>query len=126
MVILIGFTESARLDPANRLVPSVIARNYLKVLRHPLCLGYILINAAAFGALFAYVSVPDSDPPDKRHRRHPSGSAGTIFERYCRGTIRIGRKFGRAVQKSPKHSSVSTTALVRNVMLPSSAWRSAR
>jgi DHA1 family bicyclomycin/chloramphenicol resistance-like MFS transporter len=33
VVILIGFTESARLDPANRLVPSVIARNYLKVLR---------------------------------------------------------------------------------------------
>jgi len=51
----------------------------------------------------------------KRHRRHPSGSAGTVFERYYCGTIRIGRKFGRAVQKSPKHSSVSTTALVRNV-----------
>ena len=56
VAILIGFTESARLDPANRLVPSVIARNYLRVLTHPLCLGYILINAAAFGALFAYVS----------------------------------------------------------------------
>jgi DHA1 family bicyclomycin/chloramphenicol resistance-like MFS transporter len=56
VAILTGFTESARLDPANRLVPSVIARNYLKVLTHPLCLGYILINAAAFGALFAYVS----------------------------------------------------------------------
>src|SRR3981189_3741195 len=36
--------------------PSVIARNYLRVLMHPLCLGYILVNAAAFGALFAYVS----------------------------------------------------------------------
>ena len=23
---------------------------------HPLCLGYILVNAAAFGKLFAYVS----------------------------------------------------------------------
>ena len=56
VAILIGFTECARLDPANRLVPSVIARNYLRVLTHPLCLGYILINAAAFGALFAYVS----------------------------------------------------------------------
>ena len=54
--MLIGFTESARLDPANRLVPSVIARNYLRVLMNPLSLGYILINAAAFGALFAYVS----------------------------------------------------------------------
>ena len=56
LAMLIGFTESARLDPANRLVPSVIARNYLRVLTNPLCLGYILINAAAFGALFAYVS----------------------------------------------------------------------
>ena len=56
LAMLIGFTESARLDPANRLVPSVIARNYLRVLMNPLSLGYILINAAAFGALFAYVS----------------------------------------------------------------------
>jgi MFS transporter, DHA1 family, multidrug resistance protein len=56
LAILIGFTESARPDPANRLVPSVIARNYLRILTHPLCLGYILINAAAFGALFAYIS----------------------------------------------------------------------
>src|SRR6266853_6632504 len=56
LAMLIGFSESARLDPANRLVPSLIARNYLRVLTHPLCLGYILINAAAFGALFAYVS----------------------------------------------------------------------
>ena len=56
LAMLLGFAESARVDPANRLVPSVIARNYLRVLMHPLCLGYILVNAAAFGALFAYVS----------------------------------------------------------------------
>jgi DHA1 family bicyclomycin/chloramphenicol resistance-like MFS transporter len=56
LAVLLGFAESARLDPANRLLPSVIARNYLRVLMHPLCLGYILVNAAAFGALFAYVS----------------------------------------------------------------------
>jgi DHA1 family bicyclomycin/chloramphenicol resistance-like MFS transporter len=56
LAILIGFAESARMDPANHMVPSVIARNYLRVLRNPLCLGYILVNAAAFGALFAYVS----------------------------------------------------------------------
>src|SRR5258708_25098880 len=56
LVMSIGFAESARIDPANRLVPSVIARNYLRVLMHPLCLGYILVNAAAFGALFGYVS----------------------------------------------------------------------
>src|SRR5882724_1855138 len=56
LAMLLGFAESARVDPANRLIPSVIVRNYLRVLRHPLCLGYILVNAAAFGALFAYVS----------------------------------------------------------------------
>ena len=56
LAILLGFAESARVDPANRLAPSIIARNYLRVLMHPLCLGYILVNAAAFGALFAYVS----------------------------------------------------------------------
>jgi DHA1 family bicyclomycin/chloramphenicol resistance-like MFS transporter len=56
LAMVLGFAESARLDPANRLVPSVIARNYVSVLTHPLCLGYILVNAAAFGALFAYVS----------------------------------------------------------------------
>jgi MFS transporter, DHA1 family, multidrug resistance protein len=56
LAISLGFDESARIDPANRLVPSVIGRNYLRVLMHPLCLGYILVNAAAFGALFAYVS----------------------------------------------------------------------
>jgi MFS transporter, DHA1 family, multidrug resistance protein len=49
LAMLRGFTESARIDPANRLVPSVIARNYLRVLMHPICLGYILVNAAAPG-----------------------------------------------------------------------------
>jgi DHA1 family bicyclomycin/chloramphenicol resistance-like MFS transporter len=56
LAVLLGFAESAPIDPANRLVPSVIARNYLRVLMHPLCLGYILVNATTFGALFAYVS----------------------------------------------------------------------
>jgi DHA1 family bicyclomycin/chloramphenicol resistance-like MFS transporter len=56
LAMLLGFGESATLDPANRLVPSVVARNYLRVLTHPFCLGYILVNAAAFGSLFAYVS----------------------------------------------------------------------
>jgi DHA1 family bicyclomycin/chloramphenicol resistance-like MFS transporter len=56
LVMLLGFGESATLDPANRLIPSVVARNYLRVLTKPFCLGYILVNAAAFGSLFAYVS----------------------------------------------------------------------
>jgi DHA1 family bicyclomycin/chloramphenicol resistance-like MFS transporter len=56
LAMLRGFAESARLDPGNRLVPSVVARNYFRVLKHPFCRGYILVNAAAFGSLFAYVS----------------------------------------------------------------------
>jgi MFS family permease len=56
LAMLLGFAESARINPANRLVPSVIARNYLRVLMHPLCLGYILVSSTTFGALFAYVS----------------------------------------------------------------------
>src|SRR6202045_3312469 len=47
LAMSIGFAESARIDPANRLVPSLIARNYLRVLMHPLCLGYILVNASS-------------------------------------------------------------------------------
>jgi DHA1 family bicyclomycin/chloramphenicol resistance-like MFS transporter len=56
LAMLLGFSESATPDPANRLVPSVIVRNYLRVLTHPTCLGYLLVNAAVFGSLFAYVS----------------------------------------------------------------------
>lgn len=56
LVMLLGFRESARLDPANRLLPTVIVRNYVRVLTHSSCLGYLLVNAATFGALFAYVS----------------------------------------------------------------------
>ncbi|MEA2729478.1 MAG: transporter, family, multidrug resistance protein [Acetobacteraceae bacterium] len=50
------FRESARIDPATRLQPAAIARNYLRVLLHPICLGNILCNAAAAGAVFAYIT----------------------------------------------------------------------
>jgi DHA1 family bicyclomycin/chloramphenicol resistance-like MFS transporter len=50
------FAESARLDRAEGLSPAAIWRSYVLVLREPVCLGYILVNAAAFGALFAYIS----------------------------------------------------------------------
>ena len=56
LAILLGFSETATPDRVQRLVPSVVARNYVRVLTHPFCLGYILVNAAAFGSLFAYVS----------------------------------------------------------------------
>ena len=56
LAMLFGFSESARLDPTSRLAPSVVARNYIRVLTHPSCLGYLLVGAATFGSLFAYVS----------------------------------------------------------------------
>jgi DHA1 family bicyclomycin/chloramphenicol resistance-like MFS transporter len=56
LAMLLGLNESARIDPATRLLPSVIVRNYLRVLKHPICLGYILVNAAAIGVIFAYAA----------------------------------------------------------------------
>ncbi len=56
LAMSLGFAESAKIDPANRLMPSVIARNYLRVLTHRACLGYILVNAAGAGAVFAYIT----------------------------------------------------------------------
>ncbi len=50
------FAESAKMAGAARLNPAAILRSYGLVLGHPVALGYILVNAAAFGALFAYIS----------------------------------------------------------------------
>jgi MFS transporter, DHA1 family, multidrug resistance protein len=52
----LGFAESARPNPSSRLTPSGIIRDYLRVMQHPVCRGYIFVNAAAMGAIFAYVS----------------------------------------------------------------------
>ncbi len=51
-----GFSESARIDPNIRLSPAAIIRDYLRVLRNPLCVGYLLCNAAAAAAVFAYIA----------------------------------------------------------------------
>jgi DHA1 family bicyclomycin/chloramphenicol resistance-like MFS transporter len=51
-----GFSESARIDPNKRISPAAIIRDYLQVLPHPVCLGNILCNAAAAGAVFAYIT----------------------------------------------------------------------
>ncbi|MGY4426405.1 DHA1 family bicyclomycin/chloramphenicol resistance-like MFS transporter [Bradyrhizobium sp. JR6.1] len=56
LVAMFGFSESATIDPKLQLSHATILRNYLRVLRHPLCVGYILCNAAAAGAMFAYVA----------------------------------------------------------------------
>jgi DHA1 family bicyclomycin/chloramphenicol resistance-like MFS transporter len=51
-----SFSESARIDPKIRLRPAAIIRDYLRVLLNPLCVGYLLCNAAAAGAVFAYIA----------------------------------------------------------------------
>lgn len=56
VAVSLALAESAKIDPATRFMPSAIVRNYLRVLAHPICLGYILVNACAFGAIFAYAS----------------------------------------------------------------------
>jgi DHA1 family bicyclomycin/chloramphenicol resistance-like MFS transporter len=54
--IWLFFAESARLDKTIRFSPAAILRSYALVLSYPVVLGYILVNAAGFGALFAYIS----------------------------------------------------------------------
>jgi DHA1 family bicyclomycin/chloramphenicol resistance-like MFS transporter len=56
LVAMRGFSESARIDPDLRLNPSAIVRGYFRVLQHPVCVGNILCNAAAAGAVFAYIT----------------------------------------------------------------------
>lgn len=56
LIAMRGFTETARIDPNLRLHPWTIARDYLLVLAHRVCLGNILCNAAAAGAVFAYIT----------------------------------------------------------------------
>ncbi len=52
LVISRGFTESASIDSTSRLAPSTVMRDYLSVFAEPVCIGYILVNAAAAGAVF--------------------------------------------------------------------------
>ncbi len=47
VTIALGFAESARIDDTRRLTPSAVVRSYIRIVRHPLCRGYILVSAAA-------------------------------------------------------------------------------
>jgi DHA1 family bicyclomycin/chloramphenicol resistance-like MFS transporter len=51
-----AFSESARIGPNIHLSPVAIICDYLRVLRNPLCMAYLLCNAAAAGAVFAYIT----------------------------------------------------------------------
>jgi MFS transporter, DHA1 family, multidrug resistance protein len=56
LLAILGLEETARIDPAARFTMVAVVRDYLSVLRHPICLGNVLCNAAAAGAVFAYIS----------------------------------------------------------------------
>jgi DHA1 family bicyclomycin/chloramphenicol resistance-like MFS transporter len=56
IALVTGFAESARIDQANRLAPSIIRRSYLQVLTNPISLAYILVGGAAGGTVMAYVT----------------------------------------------------------------------
>jgi DHA1 family bicyclomycin/chloramphenicol resistance-like MFS transporter len=56
LAVLLGFTESARIDPANRLAPAVVIRSYVRVLTHPVSFAYILVGAAGGAVVAAYVT----------------------------------------------------------------------
>ena len=56
LALVLGFAESARIDPANRLAPAVVIRSYIRVLTHPVSFAYILVGAASSATVFAYVT----------------------------------------------------------------------
>jgi MFS transporter, DHA1 family, multidrug resistance protein len=56
LAVMLGFAESARVDPANRLAPVVGIRSYVRVLTHPVSFAYILVGAAGGATVFAYVT----------------------------------------------------------------------
>jgi MFS transporter, DHA1 family, multidrug resistance protein len=56
LTVLLGFSESARIDPANRLAPATVAKSYVRVLTHPVSFAYILVGAAAGATVFGYVT----------------------------------------------------------------------
>jgi DHA1 family bicyclomycin/chloramphenicol resistance-like MFS transporter len=56
LAVLLGFAESARIDPASRLAPAVVIRTYVRVLTHPVSFAYIVVGAAGGAAVFVYVA----------------------------------------------------------------------
>ena len=69
-----GFTESATIDPASRLVPSAIVRSYRRVLTHPVCLGYLVMPPPVERSLH-----PQDPRCSSRRRRANPNQYGFIF-----------------------------------------------
>jgi MFS transporter, DHA1 family, multidrug resistance protein len=56
LAVLLGFKESAKIDPDSRLAPAAVIRCYLRVLTHRISFAYILVGAAGGATVFAYVT----------------------------------------------------------------------
>ncbi|MBV8796093.1 MAG: multidrug effflux MFS transporter [Hyphomicrobiales bacterium] len=56
LAVMLGFAESAKLDPGKRLAPGIVIRSYVRVLTNPVSLAYILVGAAGGASVFAYVT----------------------------------------------------------------------
>jgi len=54
--IRLAFGESARSRFPERFRPITMLHGYAQALSHPACLGYILVNAAGFATIFAFIS----------------------------------------------------------------------
>jgi DHA1 family bicyclomycin/chloramphenicol resistance-like MFS transporter len=56
LVAMRGLAETACIDPDARLNGMSVVRDYLAALSNPICLGNAICNAAAAGAVFAYIT----------------------------------------------------------------------
>jgi MFS transporter, DHA1 family, multidrug resistance protein len=54
--VVLGFAESARIDPTHRLAPEAVIGSYVRVLTHPVSFAHILVGAAGGATVFAYVT----------------------------------------------------------------------
>ena len=103
VALVMGFTESAKLDQTNRLAPSIIGRSYLQVLTHPISFAYILVGAAAGGTVMAYVTGSSLFFINGMGLR--PNQYGLIFSA-CSGSVMAGTFLGRRLAAwsfSPAH-----------------------
>ena len=56
LLVTRSLAETAKLESGASMRPSTVVRDYIRVLQNPICLGNILCNAAAAGAVFAYIT----------------------------------------------------------------------
>lgn len=81
-----GMSESAKIDPYARLGLTPIVRNYLRIQRHPVCMGNILCKAAAIGSIHT--------PHTHTHIAYFTGSSLFFIDALCLKSHEYGVIFG--------------------------------